>query len=104
MRSSYAANKLRNIQEEFFLKTEGIGLSRSSRAAILILLFADACYCVMSIFADVSSMMQMDVSVDCSSPGKGSSRSPSKVPVEAADPATVYLLYLIYRDPVSKHN
>ncbi|GIZ05329.1 hypothetical protein CEXT_541051 [Caerostris extrusa] len=43
----------------------------------------------MSIFAGVSSMMQMDVSADCSSPGKGSSSSPSKVPVDAADPAAV---------------
>ncbi|GIY12537.1 hypothetical protein CEXT_82241 [Caerostris extrusa] len=35
------------------------------------------------------SMMQMDVSADCSSLEKGSSRSPSKVPVDAADPAAV---------------
>ncbi|GIY16362.1 hypothetical protein CDAR_68891 [Caerostris darwini] len=34
-------------------------------------------------------MMQMDVSADCSSPGKSSSSSPSKVPVDAADPIAV---------------
>ncbi|GIX71796.1 hypothetical protein CDAR_411691 [Caerostris darwini] len=35
-------------------------------------------------------MMEMDVSVDCSAPGKGSSRSPSKVPLSSSSTAAVY--------------
>ncbi|GIY61242.1 hypothetical protein CDAR_521331 [Caerostris darwini] len=34
--------------------------------------------------------MEMDVSVDCSAPGKGSSRSPSKVPLSSSSTAAVY--------------
>ncbi|GIX83097.1 hypothetical protein CDAR_237501 [Caerostris darwini] len=35
-------------------------------------------------------MMEMDVSVDCSAPGKGSSRSPSKVPLSSSSTDAVY--------------